>query len=244
MNVDINFAPEEVNTSEITDKSILVVDILRATSTITTAISNGASFIIPINNPDEAFVLSSKSDIEYILGGEVDGKRIKGFHLGNSLSEYTPSIVKNKPIIFRTTNGTKAINKCLSSRHLAIGCFLNLTSACQYLLKLEKDILIVCSGKEGKFGMEDSVFAGACVSKLSQFTDINKTDAAVAVEMLYQACRTDILKMLRNAEHGKYLISIGLEDDLALCAQIDITNVVPICKDGKIKDLNNPKVIK
>lgn len=236
MNVDIAFTPEEVNTSEIIDKSALVVDILRATSTITTAISNGASFIIPVNSPDEAFTLSSKSDIEYILGGEVDGKHIKGFHLGNSLSEYTPSVVKNKPIIFRTTNGTRTINKCLSSWHLVIGCFLNLTSVCQYLLKLEKDILIVCSGKEGKFGMEDAVFAGACVSKLSQFADINKTDAAVAVEMLYQVYRTDILEMLRNAEHGRYLISIGLEDDLSLCAQIDIANIVPIYKDGKIKD--------
>ena len=234
MNVDVTFAPEEVNTPEIIEKSILIVDILRATSTITTAIANGASFIIPVNTPEEAFKLYKEHYEKTILGGEVEGKRAEGFHLGNSLSEYTPSVVKDKRIIFRTTNGTKAINTCISAKHLAIGSFLNQTTVCKHLLKLVNDILIVCSGEEGKFGMEDTVFAGACVHSLSQSNSINKTDTAIAAETLYQAFKTNILQMLQNSEHGRYLVSIGLENDLFLCSKIDTTTAIPIYKDGRI----------
>ena len=236
LNIDVAFIPEEVCVSEISDKAVLIVDVLRATSTITTAIANGASFLIPVNTPAEAFALNEKLNREPLLGGEVDGKLIEGFHLGNSVSEYTASKVKNKPIIIRTTNGTRAINVCSSAHHLIIGCFLNQSSCCHFLSQLRSDILIVCSGKEGKFGIEDVVFAGACVNIISQIvtSEINKSDSAVASEMLYQHCKPDILQMLRNSEHGRYLIDIGLGDDLVLCAQVNTTNAVPIYFDGKI----------
>lgn len=235
LSVDVAFVPEEVCVSDIGDKAVLIVDILRATSTITTAIANGASFLMPVNTPAEAFNLYEKFNKEPLLGGEVEGKLIKGFHLGNSVTEYTESVVKNKPIIIRTTNGTRAVNVCSSAHYLVIGCFLNQSSCCRFLSKLGSNILIVCSGKEGKFGIEDVVFAGACVNTISQsVTEINKSDSAVAAEMLYQHCKSDILQMLRNSEHGRYLIDIGLGNDLALCAQVDTTTAVPIYRDGKI----------
>lgn len=234
MNVDVTFTPEEIETSEITEKSILVVDILRATSTITTAIANGATFIIPVNSPQEAFTLSQKYDGKVKIGGEVGGKRIDGFHLGNSPSEYTPSAIKDSPIVFRTTNGTRAINACKSSHHLAIGSFLNQTAVCHHLSQLGDDIIIACSGKKGRLGLEDTVFAGACVYNLSQMANIDKTDSAIASEILYKSFKSNILKMLQDCEHGRYLISIGLGDDLALCAKVDTTKVVPIYKNGKI----------
>ena len=234
LNVDVAFIPEEVRTSEISNKAILIVDILRATSTIITAIANGALFLIPVNTPQEAFILYEKYNREPLLGGEVDGKRIEGFHLGNSVSEYSDSVVKDKPIIIRTTNGTRAVNVCSSARHLVIGSFFNQSSCCHFLSQLGSDILIVCSGKEGKFGIEDAVFAGACVNKLSQIARIDKSDSAIAVEMLYQHCKSNILKVLRDSEHGRYLISIGLGDDLTLCSQVDTITVVPIYHNGKI----------
>jgi 2-phosphosulfolactate phosphatase len=245
LNIDVALIPEEVCVSDIGDKAVLIVDILRATSTITTAIANGASFLIPVNTPAEAFSLYEKINREPLLGGEVDGKLIKGFHLGNSVTEYTASVVKNKPIIIRTTNGTRAVNVCSSARYLVIGCFLNQSSCCRFLSKLGSDILIVCSGKEGKFGIEDVVFAGACVNTISQIvtSEINKSDSAVEAEMLYQHCKSDILQMLHNSEHGRYLINIGLGDDLALCAQVDTTTAVPIYRDGKII-VNNPRIMK
>jgi len=236
MNIDVAFTPEEVSVSEITNKAVLIVDILRATTTITTAIANGASFIIPVNTTTEAFTLYEKFNRETLLGGEVDGKLIKGFHLGNSAIEYTSSIVKNKPIIIRTTNGTRTINVCSPACHLIIGCFLNQSSCCRLLSQLGKDIIIVCSGKEGKFGIEDVVFSGACINTISQIvtSEISKSDSAVAAEMLYKYCKSDILQVLRNSEHGRYLIDIGLGDDLAFCAQVDTTTVVPVYRDGKI----------
>jgi len=235
LKIDVAFVPEEVHPSEITDKSVLIVDILRATSTITTAIANGASYLIPVDIPKEAFELYEQLDRNAILGGEVGGKRIEGFDLGNSASEYLPSIVEGKPIIMRTTNGTRTINVCKSALNLVIGSFLNKTSCCRYLLGLGCDILIVCSGEEGHFGIEDAVFAGACVHILhQQVSNIKKTDSALACEMMYQQCKSDILDLLRKSEHGKYLVDIGLGYDLILCAKEDITTVVPVYRDGKI----------
>jgi 2-phosphosulfolactate phosphatase len=235
LKIDVAFVPEEVRPSEITDKSVLIVDILRATSTITTAIANGASYLIPVNTPKEAFELYEQLDRNAILGGEVNGKRIDGFDLGNSASEYISAVVADKPIIIRTTNGTRTINVCPSALNLVIGCFLNKTSCCRYLMGLGCDILIVCSGKEGSFGIEDAVFAGACINILhQQMPNIEKTDSALACEMMYLQCKSDILGLLCKSEHGKYLIDIGLGDDLTLCAKEDTTTVVPIYHDGKI----------
>lgn len=235
LKIDVAFVPEEVHPSEITDKSVLIVDILRATSTITVAIANGASYLIPVNTPKEAFELYEHHHRNAILGGEVEGKRIAGFDLGNSASEYLPSVVEGKPIIMRTTNGTRTINVCKSALNLVIGSFLNKTSCCRYLLELGCDILIVCSGKEGHFGIEDAVFAGACVYILhQQMSNIEKTDSAFACEMMYQQSQSDILGLLCKSEHGKYLVDIGLGDDLILCAKEDITTDVPVYRDGRI----------
>jgi len=235
LKIDVAFVPEEVHTSEITDKSVLIVDILRATSTITTAIANGASYLIPVNTPKEAFELYEQHNRNVLLGGEVEGNRIAGFDLGNSASEYLPSVVAGKPIIMRTTNGTRTINVCQSALNLVIGCFVNKTSCCHYLLGLGCDILIVCSGQEGNFGIEDAVFAGACINILyQQMSNIEKTDSALACEMMYLQCKSDILDLLCKSEHGKYLIDIGLGDDLILCAKEDTTTVVPVYGDGKI----------
>ena len=235
LKIDVAFVPEEVHPSEITDKSVLIVDILRATSTITTAIANGASYLIPVNTPKEAFELYEQHDRNAILGGEVGGKRISGFDLGNSASEYLPSVIEGKPIIMRTTNGTRTINICKHALNLVIGSFFNKTSCCRYLLELGCDILIVCSGEEGHFGIEDAVFAGACVHIFhQQMPNIEKTDPALACEMMYQQCKSDILGLLCKSEHGKSLIDIGLGDDLILCAKEDTTTVVPVYRDGKI----------
>lgn len=242
LKIDIAFTPETVNPLNIYDKSVLIVDILRATSTITTAIENGASYLIPVNTPEEAFKLYEQLSKDAILGGEIEGKRINGFHLGNSISEYTSPIIKDKAIIMRTTNGTRAINVCKSAKSLIIGCFLNKTACCCYLSELSCDILIVCSGKEGNFGIEDAVFAGACVNILGQLmSNIERTDSALACEMLYQQSKSNILDLLRKSEHGKYLISIGLGDDLVLCAREDISTVVPIYSDGKIINCDQQK---
>ncbi|HGE71466.1 TPA: 2-phosphosulfolactate phosphatase [Candidatus Poribacteria bacterium] len=235
LKIDVAFTPETIDPLNIYDKSVLIVDILRATSTIVTAIENGASYLIPVNTPEEAFKLYEQLNKNAILGGEIEGKRIKGFHLGNSISEYTSSIVKGKAIIMRTTNGTRAINACKSAKNLVIGCFLNKTACCRYIIELGCDILIVCSGKEGSFGIEDAVFAGACVNVFGQLmSNIEKTDSALACEMMYQQSKSDILGLLRKSEHGKYLINISLEDDLILCAKEDISTVVPIYFEGKI----------
>ena len=122
-----------------------------------------------------------------------------------------------------------------------MGCFLNRQAVCDYIVSSflkneqpQRDIAIVCSGKEGNIGIEDLVFAGLCVDTLKSQIGIKLTDAAKIACLLYEHYSTDILKMLFDCEHGRYLASIGLAEDLEFCAQIDVTNVVPIGRKGKI----------
>lgn len=234
MNIDVAFTTEKI-AKDVAYKSVVVTDILRASTTITTAIANGASYIIPVSIPEEAFTLAEKYKKGIILGGERDNMRIDGFHLGNSPMEYSASFVNNKPIIFCTTNGTRAINACSSAEKVIIASFLNISASCRYLSR-QKDIIILCSGKKGRFCMEDSVFAGAFIDFFCRISghNVDKSDSAIAAEILYKNYSSDILSMLQHCEHGKSLFQTGFGGDLALCARIDVTKVVPVYQNGKI----------
>jgi len=246
IHVDVLFIPEMTTNIDFSGKIILVVDILRASSTITMALANGAQSVLPVLTPEYAFAKyrsKSSSTIpngDFLLCGERHGKKINGFHLGNSPREYHPEIVRDKKLIFTTTNGTRALHACSNAAELLMGSFLNRRVVCDYLVQSistpisKRNIVIMCSGKEGNIGMEDLVFAGLCVNNLKSQMDLELTDAAKIACLLYEHSSTDILGMLFDCEHGRYLDSIGLSEDLEFCAQMDVTNVIPISREGKL----------
>jgi len=238
--IDVVFIPEMAAYVDLSGKIALVVDILRASSTITMALANGARCVLPVLTPENAF--AEYHDESFLLCGERHGRRIEGFHLGNSPLEYRPEIVRDKKLIFTTTNGTRAFHACSNAAELLMGCFLNKQGVCDYLVQSklwtsQRDIAIVCAGKEGNVGIEDLVFAGLCVYTLKAKIDVELTDAAKIACLLYEYYSTDILRMLFDCEHGRYLASIGLAEDLEFCAQIDVTNVIPIGREGKLSKI-------
>lgn len=225
-------------------KNVIIIDALRATSTIPAALVSGAKEVIPTENAATA-VRVAKGSANALLCGERGGKIIEGFNLGNSPYEYTPEVVKDKSLVFSTTNGTIAISKAKYSKNCIIASFVNLKAVVDYLKELNEDFVIICSGKLNNFCIEDAVCAGMIINKLIDKNEENYTlsDPENAVVNLaktfgYEKNKISpakILNMMKISEHGKYLVELGFENDLLFCAAVDSIPSIPMLKSGIIK---------
>ena len=231
------FIPEEIKNVELAGKLVVIIDVLRASSTIVTALANGCSGFIPIFSPDQVKKKAQEFKKERVLlGGEREGTKIEGFNLGNSPREYKKEAVKGKITIFSTTNGVKTLEMVKSAHRIIIGSFLNLQAVCDYCTNYQGDILIICAGKKGRFSLEDTACAGMMVNFLRDVFsgDHQGVDANLTAQLLYAKFGNNILEILRKSQHGRYLESIGLDEDLKFCSQLDLFHIVPIYKDGII----------
>ncbi len=230
MRVDVLFTPLQTDELSLRDKTIVVIDVLRASTTIITALDNGAREIIPVTSVERAVKISGRlfGDV-VLLGGERNGKMIQGFNLGNSPGEYTEERVRGKAIVFSSTNGSQAIEKARYAQNLMVCAFANISAVAAALNELRRDFVIVCSGRDGTFSIEDTVCAGMLLHLVQerQESELILSDSAHASTVLYKAHSRNILKMVKNSEHGKYLAEIGFADDLKQCAQVDVTGIVP-----------------
>ncbi len=231
------FIPEEIKNTELAGKLVVIIDVLRASSTIVTALANGCRGFIPILSPDKAKKKAQEFQNERVLlGGEREGIKIEGFDLGNSPREYKRELAKGKTIIFSTTNGVKTLEMVKGAHRIIIGSFLNLQAVCDYCTNYEGDILIICAGRKGKFSLEDTACAGMMVNSLRDVFpgDHQEIDANLTAQLLYVKFGNNILEILRKSQHGRYLESIGLGEDLKFCSQLDLFHIVPIFRDGII----------
>ncbi len=239
MNVNVLFSPANVDELFFTGKTVVVIDVLRATSVIVTALNNGAREIVPVSTVDFAMKVSGNAfGGQTLLGGERNTKMVEGFNLGNSPLEYKEEIVSGKSIILYTTNGSKAIVKAKFSENVFMCCYNNLSAVAKHLLKLNKDFLIVCGGASGMFSIEDSICAGKLILGMQSLNkSIELSDSARAAVALNKSFAKSILKMFRESEHGRLLIQNGFEKDLKYCSQIDTIDLVPYYTSGVIKKL-------
>lgn len=236
--VHVFFTPDQTDEMALRGKTVVMIDVLRASTTIAVALRNGAREIIPVTTVESAVKLSGNLFGEVILlGGERNGKPIEGFHLGNSPSEYTEERVTGKSIIFSTTNGSQAMVRARHSREMLVCSFVNLSAVAEPLRRQPRDVMIVCAGNNGVFSLEDAVCAGMLVQKLSEGPGPapGLSDAALGAQTLARAFGRNILKMLRTSEHGRYLAGIGLGDDLAFCAGLDTVPVLPELSGSVVK---------
>ena len=242
MRIELFFTPNEVKEEELKNRTVLVIDVLRASTTIAYALHNGCKGIIPVNSIDGAIELSKKIGRDSaFLCGEREGVKIEGFDLGNSPFEYEAEKIKDKTLIFATTNGSKAIVKGSNANFLTVGSFVNFQSTFKYLSSSPNDLTIICSGKLDQFAIEDAVCGGLYVSSfLSEFGSAGKegeyelNDAAFVALKLYEVYKNDLLEMLKKSSHGRYLIELGFEKDLYLCAELNSLKVIPILDQGKL----------
>lgn len=229
--IDVCLSPDLMQLYKVHDKTVVVVDILRATSCMTTAFAHGIESITPFAKLEDCLAMKSKG---FFTTGERDGKMVDGFDLGNSPFEYMEPRLKGKKIAFTTTNGTQAIEKSRAAKEVIIGSFLNLSSVVRHLLFTKNNILIVCAGWKGKVNMEDTLFAGAVVDKLKDFIEPD-CDAPLVAQQLYNCAKDDMVKFLASSSHVKRLAKLNIHKDIEFCLTPDQYQVVPVLKDGILK---------
>ncbi len=238
MQIDIQLLPVSQVPSLLSTRTIVVIDVLRATSVIVHAISQGALEIIPVATVEEAFQMAKNfPQGTTLLGGERGSQKIEGFDLGNSPREYIAEKVKGKRVILTTTNGTKAFHSVSSGREVIAGSFFNIGATAKWCLDLNRDILLFPSGDGGSFSLEDTVCGGMLIDQVTKTVkkSIALTDAAQSAHILCQRFENNLIEAFHVSCHGKDLVAKGFEDDLAYCAQIDITDIVPTFRDGVIR---------
>jgi len=245
MHIDIQFLPFSPDRSTLSRRTIVVIDILRATSVIIQALSQGAMEVIPASTVEEAFQMAKNfPQGTTLLGGERGSKKIEGFDLGNSPREYVREKVEGKRLILTTTNGTKAFHLVASGQEIMVASFLNIGATANWCLDLDRDILLFPSGDGGSFSLEDTICGGMLIDQFIKIggKSVALTDAAQSAHILYQRFEDNLVEAFHVSTHGRDLVAKGFEDDLAYCAQIDITNIVPTFRDGVIRSSFAPSL--
>lgn len=215
-----------------------MIDVLRASTTIATALYNGAKEFIPVPTVEAAMkIVGDRSGEVTLLGGERNGNMIEGFHLGNSPLEYTEERVKGRSIVFTSTNGSQALAKARYAKEVLVCAFVNISAVVRELREARGDLTILCSGREGDFSMEDAVCAGMVLAKLldTNTESITYGDAGAASLLLYKSQKRSLVGMLAKSEHGTYLKEIGYGNDVKFCAGIDTMPVVPALTGNVLK---------
>jgi len=215
---------------------IVVVDVLRCTSSIINALANGARRIIPVKTLKEAYRLKSEHP-SFLLAGERGGLKPRGFDFGNSPLEFTRGKVYGKTLIFTTTSGTAALFRCRTAKHVLIGSFLNASSVASKIMKIArgegKDISIVLSGRKGCFSLEDFLCGGAIAEKLAG-NDAALSDAAFASLFSFKQTGDSLLDYIAKGEHARSLAELGFGEDVKFCCQVDIFDIAPSLNDGAV----------
>jgi len=235
MNIHVVSSVNEIISDQLAGKTVIVIDVLRATSTIITAIANGCSGVIPVETVQQAKNSQIQGDL---LGGERFCQKIHGFDLGNSPFEYGPEIVAGKTIVMTTTNGTRAIQKSQKAAHILAGSMLNATACAVKALEFGKDIVVLCSGTNDAFSLEDGLCAGLLeeMVRLSEKT-VATNDFGTAMMHAYDRVRSGLTEAILSCSNGTRLAKLGLTEDIVYCTQINKLKVVPLFQDGMMKQI-------
>lgn len=231
--LEVCLSPALLHLYDTKDVVVVIIDVFRATSTIAAALDNGAAYVLPVASVAECIELGTKIE-NSITAGERDGKVAEGLEHGNSPLEYPTSFIQNKPLILTTTNGTKLLHMVEGASEIITGAFLNLDAVCEYLLQSGKNVLLGCAAWKDRFNLEDTLFAGAVVNKISHAYDINCDSARAANALYKQTSGGDFLKFLKDSSHYRRLSGFGLEKDMEYCTTPNLHPVVPILKGGKL----------
>jgi len=236
MDAEVFLTYSSVSEEDVRDRTVVVIDVLRACSTIVTALDRGARAVMPVVDMAEAGKIASNLDPDvYRLGGERDGKKIDGYHLGNSPLEYTQETVETRDVILNTTNGTRALKQATAAEHLVAGCFLNAGRVVDFVQEVADQVTIVCAGRKNRLALEDTLCAGLLLARLWDREEPDVvTDSAHTAFTLYETDRDDLTAALRGANHAERLIQQGNGDDLDYCFRTDTHPVLPYYTENRL----------
>jgi 2-phosphosulfolactate phosphatase len=223
-------SPRLLDLYDVNESIVVIIDVFRATSTISTALYNGAEKVIPVAGVEDCIAIGKK--LNAVTAGERDGKIIPGLQHGNSPAEYPRSFIGGKTLVLTTTNGTKLLHMALdrNASEVITGSFPNLSAVCDHLAASNKSVILGCSAWKDRFNMEDTLFAGAVISQVKKYFRIN-CDSSLMAEDIYRLHCSDINSFIRKTTHWHRLASYGLEKDLEYCVTRDAANILPIYKD-------------
>jgi 2-phosphosulfolactate phosphatase len=240
MRLDVVFSPQELTPGEVTDRTVVVVDVLRATTTICAALHHGARAVITAADTAEATRLAQAlGSPDVLLAGERNSLRIPGFQLGNSPLEMTREIVGGKTLVMTTTNGTAALLAAAGAREVILGAAVNLTIAgdrAREALESDGDLLILCAGREHGFGLDDAYIAGCYAVRALGGRRRRKglNDAALVSVDLVSWYRDRIERVLSLSHAGRQSVANGFRDDVHAAAQVDRHPVLPLFHERRI----------
>ena len=228
--IEVCLTPALIGLYNIEGSIVVVIDILRATSSIVYGIDNGAEAIIPVALVEDCLNYGDKG---YLLAAERNGEVVEGYDFGNSPFSYTAEKVAGKTVVLTTTNGTKALHLARKAHRVVIGAFLNLQPLCDWIKGQERDVLLLCAGWKDQFNIEDTLFAGAVVHQLrAEFALYD--DSSVAAEDLYLLARNDLRAYVGKSSHSHRMTALGIEEDVKFCLQEDICKAIPVLEGDSL----------
>ena len=235
--IEVCFSPGEYHLYQESFDLVVVLDVLRATSVICTAIEHGVKEIIPVATVEEARELQAKG---YIAAAERGGQIVEGFDLGNSPYSYMDPQLKGKSVVLTTTNGTKAIDMARSKETVVVGALNNLNALCDWLIEQERDILVLGSGWKDKFNLEDTICGGAiadqCLASGKFYAD---EDSTVAAKFIFRSSRDNMFAFLKASSHRRRLRALNLNEDVKYCLTPNNCTAIPVLKNGSLVQLNH-----
>ena len=228
-------SPSLLDLYDVEKSIVVIIDVLRATSTIATALHHGAKAVIPVDSV--AACIRIGKQIDSITAGERDGQIAEGLEYGNSPFEYPREFINGKTLVLTTTNGTRLLQMALDNNAKAIitGSFPNLSAVCDYLTAQKQHVILGCAAWKNRINIEDSLFAGAVINRIGKHFSIN-CDSSKMATTLYNDARDDLFQFmkLKNASHYKRLSAFGLEKDIQYRLTEDIANATVVYEAGKL----------
>jgi len=238
MKIDVIPYASAIRPDLIKNRYVIVIDVLRASSVMVTALANGAKAFIPVMTVEEAGkVANSLTGEEVLLCGERDTQIIDGFHLGNSPQDYTRNKVQGKTLIFTTSNGTLALNKLAGATEILIGSFLNMNALVRKF-QTPDNVVLVCSGTNNNFSMDDAMCAALFIDEIMKKKTVALSDFSITLLKAFRKDNGDLRKLLKDCYHLNLLKRKGFEKDVEFCLQKNSSDVVPEMKDGRIVRVN------
>lgn len=221
-------SPRLLELYDVSNSIVVIIDVFRATSTIATALYNGATKVIPVDNVEQCIAMGKS--LNAITAGERDGKIIAGLQHGNSPAEYYKEFIQNKTLVLTTTNGTRLLHMALAkgASEVVTGSFPNISAVCDHLLQMNKRVILGCSGWKDRFNLEDTLFAGAVIQRLKNYFTINGCDSSLMAENMYGLHKHHLYNFIQQTSHWHRLAAYGLEKDLEYCVTEDGANVLPL----------------
>ncbi len=230
-----SLSPTLLHLYDVSSSIVVIIDVLRATSTIATALYNGARCVIPVDSISRCMEIGRQ--IQGVTAGERDGQIAEGLEYGNSPFEYPREFIEGKTLVLTTTNGTRLLHMSLEkgAREIITGSFPNLSAVCDHLIEMKKNVILACAAWKDRINMEDSLFAGAVISRVREHFAIN-CDSSHIAEKMYEKGKKDLFDFMKKNEASHYhrLMGFGLEKDIRYCLTPDGANVLPLYKEGKL----------